>query len=299
MWDFATGSAGLLVAAMNEMLIDAKNTITSPDELAQKEIKIKAEQLLGLELLSSVYMLAILNMILMGDGSSNILNKDSLSDFDGNYGFGKTDSKFPADAFVLNPPYSANGNGMNFVEKALDMMNKGYAAIIIQNSAGSGKAKGYTKKILEKHTLLASIKMPVDIFIGKSSVQTNIYVFKVNEKHHKDEMVKFIDFSSDGYTRTNRKKSSNNLKDTDRAKERYEELVNLVRFGKSKLNIFTEKEYYENTIDPQNGADWNQTALIDTKPTLQDFKRTVSDYLAWEVSSLLKQQNSGDDGLGK
>ena len=80
-WDFATGSAGLLVAAMNEMLHDAKNTIHSPQELAQKELKIKAEQLLGLELLSSVYMLAILNMILMGDGSSNILNKDSLTDF--------------------------------------------------------------------------------------------------------------------------------------------------------------------------------------------------------------------------
>ncbi|MBY6799866.1 restriction endonuclease subunit M [Clostridium botulinum] len=298
-WDFATGSAGLLVAAMNEMLIDAKNTITSPEELTQKEIRIKAEQLLGLELLSSVYMLAILNMILMGDGSSNILNKDSLKDFDGNYGFGKIDSKFPADAFVLNPPYSANGNGMNFVEKALGMMNKGYAAIIIQNSAGSGKAKEYNKKILEKHTLLASIKMPVDLFIGKSSVQTNIYVFKVNERHHKDEMVKFIDFSNDGYTRTNRKKASNNLKDTDRAKERYEELVNLVRFGKSKLNIFTNKEYYEDTIDPQNGADWNKSAPIDTKPTLEDFKKTVSDYLAWEVSSILKQQSAEDDCLGK
>jgi type I restriction-modification system DNA methylase subunit len=80
--------------------------------------------------------------------------------------------------------------------------------------------------------------MPVDIFIGKSSVQTNVYVFKVNEKHDKDEMVKFIDFSNDGYTRTNRKKASNNLKDTDRAKERYEELVNLVRFGKSKTKYF-------------------------------------------------------------
>jgi hypothetical protein len=294
-WDFATGSAGLLVAAMNEMLIDAKNTITSPEELAQKEVTIKAEQLLGLELLSSVYMLAILNMILMGDGSSNILNKDSLTDFDGKYGFGKTDSKFPADAFVLNPPYSANGNGMNFVEKALGMMNNGYAAIIIQNSAGSGKAKEYTKKILEKHTLLASIRMPIDLFIGKSSVQTNIYVFKVNEKHHKDEIVKFIDFSNDGYARTNRKKASNNLKDTDQAKERYEELVNLVRFGKSKLNIFTEKEYYEGTIDPKNGTDWNQSAPIDTKPTLQDFNKTVSDYLAWDVSTLLKKNNS----LGK
>lgn len=38
-WDFATGSAGLLVAAMNEMLIDAKNSITSPEELAQKKLK--------------------------------------------------------------------------------------------------------------------------------------------------------------------------------------------------------------------------------------------------------------------
>lgn len=298
-WDFATGSAGLLVAAMNEMLIDAKDTITSPEELTQKEIRIKAEQLLGLELLSNVYMLAILNMILMGDGSSNILNKDSLTDFNGNYGCGKTNSKFPADAFVLNPPYSAKGNGMNFVEKALGMMNRGYAAIIIQNSAGSGKAKEYNKRILKKNTLLASIKMPVDIFIGKSSVQTNIYVFKVNEKHQKDEMVKFVEFSNDGYTRSNRKKTSNNLKDTDRAKERYDELVNLVRFGKSKLNIFTDKEYYEDTIDPNNGADWNKSAPIDTKSTIQDFKKTISDYLAWEVSNILKQQNKEDESLGK
>lgn len=298
-WDFATGSAGLLVAAMNEMLIDAKNSISSPEELRKKEAQIKAEQLLGLELLSSVYMLAILNMILMGDGSSNILNKDSLTDFDGKYGFGKTDHKFPADAFILNPPYSASGNGMNFVERALGMMKKGYAAIIIQNSAGSGKAREINRRILQKNTLLASIKMPLDLFIGKSSVQTNIYVFKVGEAHEKDETVKFIDFSDDGYTRTNRKKASNNLKDTGNARGRYEELVQLVRFGKKKLNIFSEKEYYEGTIDPKNGADWNQTAPIDTRPTLDDFKKTVSDYLAWEVSNLLKRGSGQNNTLGK
>ena len=298
-WDFATGSAGLLVAAMNEMLNDAKDKIKSPDQLAQKSVEIKANQLLGLEILSEVYMLAILNMILMGDGSSNILNKDSLKEFDGNYGFSKTDEKFPADAFVLNPPYSAPGNGMIFVEKALSMMNNGYAAIIIQNSAGSGKAIEYNKKILKHSTLLASIKMPIDLFIGKSSVQTNIYVFRVGEAHQKDDVVKFIDFSVDGYTRTNRKKASCNLRDTDHAKERYQELVDLVRFGKSKLSIFTEKEYYEGKIEPENGADWNQTAPIDTRPTLEDFKKTVSDYLAWEVSSLLKNQNMEDERLGK
>lgn len=298
-WDFATGSAGLLVAAMNEMLNDAKNKIKSPDEFARKSAAIKANQLLGLEILSEVYMLAILNMILMGDGSSNILNKDSLKEFNGNYGFGKTDEKFPADAFVLNPPYSAPGNGMVFVEKALSMMRRGYAAIIIQNSAGSGKATEYNKRILKHSTLLASIKMPIDLFIGKSSVQTNIYVFRVGETHQKDDTVKFIDFSVDGYTRTNRKKASCNLRDTDHAKERYQELVDLVRFGKAKLNILTEKEYYEGTIDPENGADWNQTAPIDTKPTLEDFKKTVSDYLAWEVSNLLKNQSLEDDRLGK
>lgn len=298
-WDFATGSAGLLVAAMNEMLIDAKNKIKSPDELVVKSAEIKSNQLLGLEILSSVYMLAILNMILMGDGSSNILNKDSLKDFNGNYGFRKTNEKFPADAFVLNPPYSAQGNGMIFVEKALSMMSKGYASIIIQNSAGTGKAVEYNKRILKHSTLLASIKMPIDLFVGKSSVQTNIYVFRVGEAHQKDDVVKFIDFSNDGYTRTNRKKASSNLRDTDRAKERYQEIVDLVRFGKGKLNILTEKEYYEGYIDPENGADWNQSAPIDTKPTLDDFKKTVSDYLAWEVSNILKNQNTEDERLGK
>lgn len=297
-WDFATGSAGLLVAAMNEMLNDAKDKIKSPDELAKKSAEIKANQLLGLEILPQIYMLAVLNMIMMGDGSSNILNKDSLSDFNGKYGFGNTNEDFPADAFVLNPPYSAEGNGMIFVEKALSMMKKGYAAIIIQGSAGSGKkACEFNRKILAKNTLLASIKMPIDLFIGKSSVLTYIYVFRVGEPHKAKSIVKFIDFSNDGYTRTNRKKASVNLRDTDHAKERYAEVADLVEFGKGSLKYLTENEYFEGTIDPEKGDDWNQSAPVDTKPTLDDFKKTVADYLAWEVSNVIKSEAS--DSLGK
>lgn len=297
-WDFATGSAGLLVAAMNEMLNDAKEKIKSPAEYKAKETNIKANQLLGLEILPSIYMLAILNMILMGDGSSNIINKDSLNDFSGNYGFGATDKKFPATAFVLNPPYSEEGNGMIFVERALSMMNNGYAAIIIQGSSGSGKAADFNKNILKHSTLLASIKMPMDLFIGKSSVQTYIYVFRVGEAHENDNIVKFIDFTNDGYTRSNRKKATCNLRDTDHAKERYQEVVDLVRFGRNKLKYFTDNEYYEGTINIESGADWNQTAPIDTKPNLNDFKKTVSDYLAWEVSNLLSK-SAEDNCLGK
>lgn len=298
-WDFATGSAGLLVAAMNEMLLDAKANINSPEQLLRKEAEIKANQLLGLEILENIYMLAILNMILMGDGSSNILNRDSLLDFDGHYGFGDTSRTFPADAFVLNPPYSAAGNGMVFVERALSMMSHGYAAIIIQNSAGSGKAVEYNKRILQHSTLLASIKMPIDIFIGKSNVQTYIYVFRVGEAHKSDDIVRFIDFTYDGYTRTNRKKASINLRDTDHARERYKEVVNIVRIGKSALKYIDPKNFYEGHIDPKKGDDWNQSAPVDTRPTLNDFRRTVADYLAWEVSNLLKNKKEEEDGLGK
>ncbi|MBF2374481.1 N-6 DNA methylase [Listeria seeligeri] len=298
-WDFATGSAGLLVAAMNEMLNDAKNKIKSPDELYKKEAEIKANQLLGLEILSSVYMLAILNMIMMGDGSSNIINEDSLNQFNGNYGFGKTDEKFPATAFILNPPYSAEGNGMIFVKRALSMMDKGYASIIIQSSAGTGKAAGINKAILKRNTLLASIKMPIDLFIGKSSVQTYIYVFRVGEAHENDFTVKFIDFTNDGYTRSNRKKSSNNLRDTGHAKERYQELTDLVKYGKDKMHYISSDCYHEGHIDINKGDDWNQSAPIETRPALDDFKKTIGDYLAWEVSNLLKNQGTGDDRLGK
>lgn len=295
-WDNATGSAGLLVAAMNEMIRDARERCHSPHELQQKELDIRSKQILGLEILPEIYMLAVLNMILMGDGSSNVLNLDSLKNFDGTYS--SEGIPFPADVFLLNPPYSANGNGMVFVASALSLMKKGYAAVIIQNSAGSGKAIKYTKEILKRNTLLASIKMPGDLFLGKSSVQTNIYVFRVGEAHVKDDVVKFIDFSNDGYKRTSRKKARVNLRDTDHARERYDELIDLVRFGRKKLRIFTEREYYEGTIDPENGADWNQTAPIDRTPKLADFKKTVSDYLAWEVSNLLKAEHE-DDSLGK
>lgn len=291
-WDFATGSAGLLVAAMNEMLIDAKAKIKSPDELAIKSVEIKANQLLGLEILSNVYMLAILNMILMGDGSSNILNKDSLKVFNGNYGFGNTGKKFPADAFILNPPYSAAGNGMVFVEKALSLMSKGYAAIIIQNSAGSGKAVSYNKSILKHSTLLASIKMPADLFVGKSNVPTNIYVFRVGEAHQNDDIVKFIDFTNDGYTRTNRRKSSSNLRDTNNAKERYQEVVDLVRFGSQKRKLLSEREYYEGHIDIEKGNDWNQTAPVETRPSINAFRNTVSDYMTAEISTILKTEKN-------
>lgn len=305
-WDFATGSGGFLISAMHEMIADAKEKIKSPAEQEAKIAKIKMEQLLGIEKLSEIYMLAVLNMILMKDGSANIIKGNSLTEFEGTYEQGKHKGEvFPANVFLLNPPYSAKGKGFVFVEKALSLMNHGgMAAVLIQENAGSGNGTPYTKNILKNNTLVASIRMS-DIFCGKASVQTAIYVFNVGVPHSTDSIVRFIDFSNDGYTRQNRKKSSQsvNLRDTDHAKERYAEVVKLVRHGKGINNgnlhfLIDGETYFEDHIT-LDGNDWTvqQHRKISSTPSVEDFQDVVKDYLAWRVGQVLKAQ--GEDSLGK
>lgn len=304
-WDFATGSGGFLISAMHRMIQDAKERISNPAELEKKILDIKMTQLLGIEKLPDVYLLAVLNMILMKDGSSNLIHGDSLSDFSGKYEQGVLKGKsFPANVFLLNPPYSADGKGFIFVRRALGMMQHGgMAAILIQENAGNGAGMPYTRDILRNNSLVASIKM-ADIFCGKANVQTAIYVFRVGTPHDSRQVVKFIDFSDDGYTRMNRKKSSQrvNLQDTDHAKERYEEVARLVRFGKGvdDCNLHYYKGHYFEDYITLDGNDWTvkQHQKIDTTPTLDDFRKVVSDYLAWKVSETIKN-NDKEDCLGK
>lgn len=284
-WDKAMGSAGFLVSAMDIMIKDAKEKIVDEKELEDKIRQIKENQLLGIEILGNIYILAVLNMILMGDGSSNILNADSR-------GY-HLQSNFPANVFLLNPPYSALGKGFYFVEEALSQMTSGYASILIQDSAGSGQGLPYTKNILKNNTLLASIKMPNGLFGSKASVNVYIFVFKVARKHEADDLVTFIDFSNDGYLRQNRKKSTQevNLRNVDYAEERYAEIEAIVLGKKPKTSYYTEENglVIKDTIT-LNGDDWlfTQHQEIDTIPTEEDFKNTVANFLSWRVSTLLK-----------
>lgn len=295
-WDYAAGSAGFLISSMKLMIKDAEERIHSPEELSKKIESIKYKQLLGIEKRSDIYLLAVLNMILMGDGSSNIIHKDSLTEYDGKYEQGEMNGeKFPANVFLLNPPYSASGKGFIFVKKALEKMSKGRAAILIQENAGSGNGLPYTKEILKNNTLIASVHMS-DIFKGKAGVQTAIYVFDIGTPHNEKQIVKFIDFSNDGYTRQNRKKSSQdaNLKNTDNAIERYEEIVNLVLYGKAYLHYFTEEQYIEDTIG-LDGNDWtfSQHNKFDSVPTDEDFKTTIKEYLGWKIAAILRGEIDG------
>ncbi len=294
--DLATGSAGFLISAM-QMMIDDTNTRYGKDtEQALEKIKtIKSHQLLWVELNAEMFTLAATNMILRGDGSSNIQKGNTFKTPKELY------TDFKPNRILLNPPFSFEENGMPFIKFGLEHMEKwGLGAIIIQDSAGSGKAATSNTEILKKHTLLASIKMPTDLFQPMAGVQTSIYVLQAHTPHDFDKTVKFIDFRNDGYKRTKR-----DLYEEDHPTERYEDIVKIY---KAWLQAKVHEHLWDNLEDiyiedfiTSSWDDWNydQHKIIDTKPTLQDFKKTVADYLAREVSNLLKNQTNTDDRLGK
>jgi hypothetical protein len=127
-------------------------------------------------------------------------------------------------------------------------------------------------------------------------VQTAVYVFEVGKAHDVNQIVKFIDMNDDGYSRQNRKKSGLdvNLRNTDHANERYDEVVAIVNGTKPATNFYTEAEVIEDTISLA-GNDWtySQHKKIDTIPTEADFMKVVSEYLAWEVGQVLKGEHPG------
>ena len=293
--DLATGSAGFLISSM-ELMIDyaeqkyGKRTKKAIDKIEQ----IKKHQLLGVELDAQMFTLASTNMILRGDGSSNIRKGSSFKEPAELY------KAFNADKLLLNPPFSHKENGMPFIKFGLENMQiGGKAAIIIQDSAGNGRGVESCKAILAKNQLLASIKMPIDLFIPMAGVQTSVYVIEHTGKSHDyKKQVKFIDFRNDGYKRTKR-----GIIEIDNPVQRYNDIIEIYKNGATANvsdTLWDLKQTVVMSVITNAGNDWNydQYQKIDTKPTLQDFKKTVGEYLTWEVSNILNQQNE-NESLGK
>lgn len=286
--DLATGSAAFLVAAMDLMISDANDKLGKNTSIANKTINnIKKNQLLGIEVDAKMYTLAASNMILRGDGSSNIRKADTFNTPSELF------QKFAANRLLLNPPFSYDEYGLPFLEYGLDNMEVGgLGAVIIQDSAGSGKSSSTAKRILLKHTMIASIKMPADLFIPNAIVQTSIYIFKSGKPHNFDfDIVKFIDFRNDGYKRTERC-----IKEIDHPNERYNDIYLIYKLGKNATknkNFHSELWdldyiYAEDTISP-DGNDWNADRHIEisTIPKESDYTETLKQVFSWNLSQKL------------
>ena len=197
-FDPACGTGAFLIAGMNKLVNEIDKSSLHDKEKRKNEIKQK--QLIGFEKSSTMYSLAISNMLFRGDGKSQIFNEDFFSDKTKNI-LNKLPSK-PTIGFV-NPPYGGKDNKSNptkkeiqFLEKMLDNCSR-YGIIIAPLSAYF-KDDIDRDRILSKHSLKYVVNMPSELFQPNASTHTAIAVFETNKPHNNSKVV-FYDLKDDGF----------------------------------------------------------------------------------------------------
>jgi type I restriction-modification system DNA methylase subunit len=189
--DPCAGTGGFLISAMHKMTKFA---------LSEEEINnIKRNNLIGIEQMPHMYTIACTNMILRGDGKSNLYQGSCFDEAI----FGAVQNLQPT-VGLINPPY-AQGNGKEelvFVNNMLNLLKEGaYGVALIPCSCGNtiGNNNSIKKEILSNHTLLGVMSMPIELF-RPTAVNTCVMVFEAG-KPHKNSNIKtwFADFKNDGF----------------------------------------------------------------------------------------------------
>ena len=273
--DPCCGTAGFLIAAMHMMLKKAKDEV--------QKIHIRKEQLHGIELQPYMFTIATTNMILRGDGKSNLINENFLKQESG-----KLQLKSPT-VGMMNPPYS-QGSKKNpdlyeicFTEHLLDcLVEGGRCAVIVPQSSMTGKTKeeqAVKENILKHHTLEGVITLNRDTFYGVG-VMPCIAIFTAGEPHPANKECKFINFENDGH-----KVSPHiGLIETESAKDKKQHLLD-VWFDRIEADT---KFCVKTTIEATD--EWLHSFYYfnDEIPTGADFDKTVGDYLSFEFSMIMQ-----------
>ena len=274
-FDPCCGTAGFLISAMHNML---QKTVK-----LEQQRKIRKDQLHGLELQPYMFTIATTNMILRGDGKSNLEPEDFLK-------------QNPAllqekgcTVGMMNPPYSMGSKSnpslyeINFTEHLLNSITKdGKVIVIVPQSSMTGKSKeeqAIKVNILRRHTLEGVITLNKNTFYG---VGTNpcIAIFTAGVPHDKDKEVKFINFEKDGFE----VQKHRGLVETVEAKDKKQHLLD-VWFGR----IESETKFcVKTTIEAED--EWLHSFYYfnDEIPTEVDFEKTMGDYLTFEFSMIMQ-----------
>ena len=276
--DPCSGTAGFLISAMHKMLEKVDTLDLSEDDKTEYKKKIKQNQLHGIEIREDLYTIATTNMILRGDGKSNLRRMDFINaDIE-------DIQKINATVGLMNPPYSqakneatAHLSELSFIIRLLDSLApNARCAVIVPQSTMIGKTKRdkeNKKRLLKHHTLEAVITLNKETFYG---VGTNpcIAVFTAHEPHDPEKRVKFFNFEDDGYV----VRKHIGLVATELAKDRKKKLLD-VYFDKDEApTSFMVKSTIKATDE------WLHSFYYfnDEIPSVEDFKKTMADYLTFE-----------------
>jgi type I restriction-modification system DNA methylase subunit len=215
-FDNCCGTAGLLIASMREMLKNAGS-----DEEA--ETAIKKRQLIGIEFQDDIYALAVSNMVVHGDGKTNIMAGDCFELSSG------IKEKWKPTIGLLNPPYKTKASPteeLDFVLNNLEALQvNGKCVAIVPVSCAIGDTSAIQerkRRLLEKHTLEAVMSMPVDLFHdSKANVATCVMVVTAHKPHPKGKKTWFGYWRNDGFVKVKNKGRIDKKKTWEATKNRW------------------------------------------------------------------------------
>lgn len=276
--DPTAGSGAFLISAMNRMMNDEL-----PKESTYTNAHIKQHQLFGIEMQEKMYTVATTNMILRGDGKSNLMLANMFSKTEDD--FISEDIKTPITKVLMNPPYSQGSKGnpdlyeINFIKHALDMTTQsGQLAVIVPQSTMTGKSKierDTKKSILRTHTLESVVTLSTTTFHGqRAGVQPVIAIFTAKQPHPKPKQVKFINFKDDGWI----VRKHLGLIDDGTSEMKRKNLIDVLLYDTGAETEFMVKS----SITSEDEWLHSYFYFNDSIPTPEAFEKTVQDYLAFK-----------------
>lgn len=204
--DPTCGSGTFLVQAMTMALNQC--------ETDKERTEIKKHQIYGIEKDPDVFGLSTTNMLIHGDGNSNIRCASCFE-------VKKWIEDAKADVVLMNPPYNASksqvpesfakkyGNattdpskGLYFVKYIADTVGKGRLVTLLPMSCAittNGIIADIKEQLLDKHTLDAVFSFPAEMFYPGASAVACCMVFDLGRPHSDDKETFFGYFKDDGF----------------------------------------------------------------------------------------------------
>lgn len=286
-YDPCCGTGGFLIAAMKRMLSLAGNDIS-------KKENIKKEQLLGIELRPEMFTFACSNMMLRGDGKSNIecgscFDEEKLENIK---------KRKPTLSF-LNPPYDLGAaEQLKFVEKSLEMVSpqKGKVVAIVQMSCAIKDEKevnAVRKRLLEKYTLEAVISMPDELFYPVGVI-TCIMVFD-SSAPNKGKKTWFGYLKDDGFRKI-KKKGRNDKSDSWR--EIKEEFLQAYRNFDEIDGLSVRRDISFQVNETKFTKEWCAEAYMKTdytKLSMGDFEEVLKRYAMFKTIGFSEEMQENEE----
>lgn len=188
-YDPACGTGGFIVRAFEYVRAQIERRRISGVERERLLRQLKEHHLVAVEHVPLVFKLALMNMILHGDGSAQLHNDDSLSNKAQDVHKGRYD------IILANPPFGPTKQERTaqfeyhirlyealFIQHMMNALRPGGRAAVVVKEGLLFDSKGMLRKIcrrlVEEFELLAVLSLPNGVFNPYSGAKTSVVVFR-------------------------------------------------------------------------------------------------------------------------